>query len=146
MLELMPQEVKFLEPIYPELYKQLMEIRSSKGFKKTQEERMDEDLTGEVGEINKTKQDGEDTEEGRNQALRDLLFGILRDWTYIAAGRPGPWTRPSRKSLNKLFFNSAIEAEEWFGSSFTNGNRGESQATEYCRWCVDTYKQSCSLS
>lgn len=37
-----------------------------------------------------------------DQASIDLLFGILRDWTYIAAGAPGPWTRHPETPLGKL--------------------------------------------
>lgn len=42
------------------------------------------------------------SEPDEEQIAIDILFGILRDWTFIAAGLPGPWTDLAHNSLEKV--------------------------------------------
>ncbi|MCJ1247095.1 hypothetical protein MMC30_004306 [Trapelia coarctata] len=108
-------DFEFLQETYTNLYKRLSGT-SSKAFKKLQQEELDAYLAGELDEeLNKTEQGGEDVEEeGTDQALNDLLFGILRDWSYIAAGHPGPWTK---HNLGQLVFREEPEKTRYFPGS-----------------------------
>jgi len=77
----------------------------AKGGEDDEVQDADQALTdGQLEEELKTAEKGgkHDKVQDADQAPLDLLFGILRDWTYIAAGAPGPWTRHPETPLGKL--------------------------------------------
>ena len=106
-LDSMLQGIEFLKLRYPNLYRRLNEIADEKETKSKNEDSHNllkkqlaayqAELEGDLETVEK-----DDKVQDADQASIDLLFGILRDWTYIAAGAPGPWTRHPETPLGKL--------------------------------------------
>ncbi|MCJ1479116.1 hypothetical protein MMC13_007800 [Lambiella insularis] len=61
----------------------------------------------------------------------DILFGILRDWTFKSAGHPGPWTDHASNPLEKVL--SVLEAQADLAADDSEIDDGGEQAVAVAR-------------